>query len=280
MKFKVIGSGGCVCLPKPLCYCKICTEARIKGRPYSRFGCSLFLEDINLLIDTPEDIVHAINHSDIKTIDNVLFSHVDPDHTLGFRVFEQLKLDWLKVSQGIECDNPINVFAREDVMNDINSIKFKFGTYLDYYENVRKLIKRNTVDKQVCIGGIKISFIKVNHATVFVFEKDNKKLIYAPCDVKPFPKDDTLKDADVLITGNTIVGETLKGGVILSEDNMLRKDLFVLEEIENIKNEYNINKVIVTHLEEDWGKSHDDYLELEKQYDNIQFAYDGMEIEI
>lgn len=280
MKFKVIGSGGCVCLPKPLCYCKICTEARIKGRPYSRFGCSLFLEDINLLIDTPEDIVHAINHSDIKTIDNVLFSHVDPDHTLGFRVFEQLKLDWLKVSQGIECDNPINVFAREDVMNDINSIKFKFGTYLDYYENVRKLIKRNTVDKQVCIGGIKISFIKVNHATVFVFEKDNKKLIYAPCDVKPFPKDDTLKDADVLITGNTIVGETLKGGVILSEDNMLRKDLFVLEEIENIKNEYNINKVIVTHLEEDWGKSYDDYLELEKQYDNIQFAYDGMEIEI
>lgn len=57
MKFKVIGSGVCVCLPKPLCYCKICTEARIKGRLYSRFGCSLFLEDINLLIDTPEDIV-------------------------------------------------------------------------------------------------------------------------------------------------------------------------------------------------------------------------------
>lgn len=280
MKFKIIGSGGCVCLPKPLCDCKICSEARIKGRPYSRFGCSLFLEDIKLLIDTPEDIVHAINHSDIKAIDNVLFSHVDPDHTLGFRVFEQLKLDWLKVSEGIECDNPINVFAMEDVMNDINSIKFKFGTYLDYYENVRNLIKRNTVDKEVYIGGIKISFIKVNHATVFVFEKDNKKLIYAPCDVKPFPKDDILKDADVLITGNTIVGEILKDGVVLSEDNILRKELFSLEEIKDIKNKYNIHKVIVTHLEEDWGKSYDDYLEIEKQYDNIQFAYDGMELEI
>lgn len=280
MKFKIIGSGGCVCLPKPLCNCKICSEARAKGRPYSRFGCSLFLEDISLLVDTPEDIAHAINNSDIKSIDNVLFSHVDPDHTLGFRVFEQLKLDWIKVSKGIECDKPINVYAMEAVMNDMNSIKFKFGSYFDYYENVRKLIKRNKVDKEICINDIKISFIKVNHATVFVFEENDKKLIYAPCDVKPFPKDDILKDANVLIIGNTIVGEVLKDGVVLSKDNMLRKELFVLEELENIKKDYNIDKVVVTHLEEDWGKSYDDYLEIEKQYDNIQFAYDGMEIEI
>lgn len=98
MKFKIIGSGGCVSLPKPLCNCRICNEARLKGKPYSRYGCSLFLEDINLLIDTPEDIVHAINHSNVKDINNVLFSHVDPDHTLGFRVFEQLRLNWLEIS--------------------------------------------------------------------------------------------------------------------------------------------------------------------------------------
>ncbi|MGL5717229.1 MAG: MBL fold metallo-hydrolase [Paraclostridium sp.] len=280
MKFKIIGSGGCVSLPKPLCDCNICREARIKGRPYSRFGCSLFLEDINLLIDTPEDIAHAINHSDIKAIDNVLFSHVDPDHTLGFRVFEQLKLDWLRVSEGIECNNPINVFAMEHVMEDLNTIRFKFGVYFDYYENVRKLIKRNAVNKDIYIDDIKINFIKVNHATVFVFEEGNKKLIYAPCDVKPFPKDDILKNADILIIGNTIVGEVLKDGVVLSTDNLLRQDLFGLEDIEDIKKEYNIDKVIMTHLEEDWGKSYDDYLELEKQYDNIEFAYDGMEIRV
>ncbi|MGL5753155.1 MAG: MBL fold metallo-hydrolase [Paraclostridium sp.] len=280
MKFKIIGSGGCVSLPKPLCDCNICREARIKGRPYSRFGCSLFLEDINLLIDTPEDIAHAINHSDIKAIDNVLFSHVDPDHTLGFRVFEQLKLDWLRVSEGIECNNPINVFAMEHVMEDLNTIRFKFGVYFDYYENVRKLIKRNAVNKDIYIDDIKINFIKVNHATVFVFEEGNKKLIYAPCDVKPFPKDDILKNADILIIGNTIVGDVLKDGVVLSTDNLLRQDLFGLEDIEDIKKEYNIDKVIMTHLEEDWGKSYDDYLELEKQYDNIEFAYDGMEIRV
>lgn len=280
MRFKIIGSGGCVALPKPLCSCSICEEARIKGAPFSRYGCSIFLEDISLLVDTPEDIVHAINHSNIKNIDNVLFSHVDPDHTLGMRVFEQLRLNWLEVSEGKECNNPINVYAMESVMFDMNSIKFKFGTYLDYYENTRNLIKRETIDKSIFIDRIKISCIKVNHATIFVFEENNKKVIYAPCDVKPLPNDDIFNNADVLIIGSTIVGNVLKDGFVLKDDNPLRNDFFTMDEIEDIKRKYNISKVVITHLEEDWGKSYNDYLKLECQYNGIQFAYDGMEIDV
>ena len=41
---------------------------------------------------------------------------------------------------------------------------------------------------------------------------------------------------------------------------------------------YNIKEVIITHLEEDWGKSYDDYKELEKRYQGIRFAYDGMDV--
>lgn len=278
MRFKILGSGGCVALPKPLCSCSICEEARIKGAPFSRYGCSIFLEDISLLVDTPEDIVHAINHSNIKNIDNVLFSHVDPDHTLGMRVFEQLRLNWLEVSEGKECNKPINVYAVESVMFDMNSIKFKFGSYLDYYENTRNLIKRETIDKSIFIDRIKISCIKVNHATIFVFEENNKKVIYAPCDVKPLPNDDIFNNADVLIIGSTIVGNVLKGGFVLKDDNPLRNDFFTMDEIEDIKRKYNISKVVITHLEEDWGKSYNDYLKLECQYNGIQFAYDGMEI--
>ncbi|MDU5021031.1 MAG: ATP-binding protein, partial [Clostridiales bacterium] len=50
--------------------------------------------------------------------------------------------------------------------------------------------------------------------------------------------------------------------------------------IEDIKRKYNISKVVITHLEEDWGKSYNDYLKLECQYNGIQFAYDGMEIDV
>lgn len=280
MKLKIIGSGGCVALPKPLCRCRICKEARLKGNPYSRCGCSLFLEDLGMLIDTPEDITQAINFSEIDEINYVLYSHVDPDHTLGMRVFEHIRLNWLEISKGKECTNPVNVLAMEHVMEDINSIKFKLGSYLDYYENVRKLIIRKAIKSSIIIDGIKISFLKANHATVFVFEKANKKVIYAPCDVKPFPNDSIFEDADLLIIGNTVVGDKLKDGFILDEDNPLRKELFTLDEIQNLKNNYSIKHIIITHLEEDWGKSYDDYIKLEKQYKNIKFAYDGMKIEI
>lgn len=280
MRLKIIGSGGCVALPKPLCKCRICKEARLKGNPYSRYGCSLFIEDLGMLIDTPEDITQAINFSEIDEINYVLYSHVDPDHTLGMRVFEHIRLNWLEISQGKECTNPVNVLAMEHVMEDINSIKFKLGSYLDYYENVRKLIRRKAIESSIIIDGIKISFLKTNHATVFVFEKDNKKVIYAPCDVKPFPNDIIFEGADLLIIGNTVVGDELKDGFILDGDNPLRKELFTLDEIQDLKNNYSIKNVIITHLEEDWGKSYDDYIKLEKQYKNIKFAYDGMEIEI
>lgn len=280
MKFTIIGSGGCVALPKPLCRCKICKEAREKGKPYSRFGCSLFLHDLNLLVDTPEDIVHALNYFDIQQVNSVVFSHMDPDHTLGMRVFEHMRLNWLEVSEGKECTNPINIFAMEHVMSDINSISSKLGSYLDYYENIRNIVKRKVVNDFIYLDDIKLAFVRANSATVFLFKQGGKKVIYAPCDVKPFPDSQIFNNADIMIIGNTIVGEVLKGGYILKEDNPLNNELFNMNEIEQLKTKYNIKKVIITHLEEDWGKSYDDYVKLENQYDDITFAYDGITFEV
>lgn len=280
MKFTIIGSGGCVALPKPLCQCKICKEAREKGKPYSRFGCSLFLHDLNLLVDTPEDIVHALNYFDIQQVNSVVFSHMDPDHTLGMRVFEHMRLNWLEVSEGKECTNPIDIFAMEHVMSDINSISSKFGSYLDYYENIRNIVKRKVVNDFIYLDDIKLAFVRANSATVFLFEQGGKKAIYAPCDVKPFPDSHIFNNADIMIIGNTIVGEVLKEGYILKEDNHLNDELFNMNEIEQLKSKYNIKKVIITHLEEDWGKSYDDYVKLENQYDDITFAYDGITFEV
>lgn len=75
MKFIIAGSGGCVCTPKPLCQCRVCTEARQRGYPYRRCGCSLYLDDCALLVDTPEDIAVALNNAGIKAVDNILYSH-------------------------------------------------------------------------------------------------------------------------------------------------------------------------------------------------------------
>ena len=48
MRFVILGSSGCVSLPRPLCRCIVCEEARDKGALYARRGCSMYLQDAHL----------------------------------------------------------------------------------------------------------------------------------------------------------------------------------------------------------------------------------------
>lgn len=282
MEFIILGSGGCVALPRPLCFCPVCVQAREKGAPYARFGCSLYAEDLRLVIDTPEDIVNALNAQAVGAVDAVAYSHWDPDHTLGMRVFEQLRLDWLAHSEGTFHPDPIRVLALDGVMDDISAIQNRFGGFLAYYERMG-LIRRETVRDSVSFGDIRLTLVPVDasrRVTVFVFEQNGRRLVYAPCDVKPFPQHPLLRCADVLILGNTMVGPTLKGGFVPGEDNPLRRELFTLDEALALKRSLCIPRLILTHLEEDWGKSFDEYRALETQLDGVSFAYDGMRVSI
>lgn len=279
MKIKIIGSGGCVSIPRPCCNCRICTEAREKGFPYARTGCSLFIEDSKILIDTPEDINYSLNNAGVDEVKYILYSHCDPDHTMGMRVIEQLKMDWLGVSVGQKNENPLQVVALPTVLEDIMKQGTAYGSALGYY--VSRGLATVDAKRQLTAENITIDFVPVDeseHVTVFVISDHNRKIIYAPCDVKPFPELELFYDADVLIIGNTVVGDTLKNGFVLEKDNPLREELFVLEEVLEIRDRYRIGEVVITHLEEDWGKSFDDYRELEKQYTGLRFAYDGLEV--
>ena len=283
MKFIVLGSGGCVCTPKPLCQCNVCAEARAKGFPYARCGCSLYLEDIAMLIDTPEDIAIALNNADIKAVDSIMYSHWDPDHTLGMRVMEQLRLEWLDVYEGIKPENPIFVYAAAKTMSDLNAIKNKFGSFLDYYENAMGLIKRKIASGAIEIEGIKITLVPVTAnkgVTVFVFESKGKKLVYAPCDCTPFPENDLFHGADALIIGDTAFGGVGKNGRKIAEDYHAHMQLHSFEQVLELKERLKIGRLIVTHLEEEYGKTYDDFRELEKQYEGVRFAFDGMEIKL
>lgn len=279
MKIKIIGSGGCVSTPRPCCGCPVCKQAREKGFPYARTGCSLFIEDEKILIDTPEDINYALNNAGIDEVRYILYSHSDPDHTMGMRVIEQLKMDWLNSSVGWKNDNPIEVAALPVVLEDVKLQRTRFGSVIDYYTE-RGLITTKGI-RCLEVNDLTIDLLPVDnteHVTVFVISKNGKKIIYAPCDVKPFPYSEKFYGADVLIIGNTVVGDVLKNHFILKKENPIRDELFVLEEILELKAKYEIKEVIITHIEEDWCKMFDDYIELEKQYHHLKFAYDGMEI--
>ncbi|MCM1231116.1 MAG: hypothetical protein NC245_01040 [Muribaculum sp.] len=281
MNVIILGSGGCVSTPRACCSCRVCTEARQKGFPYARTGCSLFIEDVNILIDTPEDINASLNNAGIQKVEHILYSHSDPDHTMGMRVIEQLKMDWLAASVGKKPDNPIEIASLPAILEDVKKQGTRYGSALEYYEAKGLVCTRGI--RALKKDNIAVELIPVDdqeHVTIFVISSNGKKIIYAPCDVKPFPQSKVFQGADVLIIGNTIVGDILKDGFILDADNPLRKELFTLDEVDLIRRQYGIQEVIVTHLEEDWGRSYDDYKELERELNGIHFAYDGLRIQL
>lgn len=272
MRLKIVGSGGMFPIPNPFCGCSVCGEARIKRGRFERLGPSLYIEDIKMLIDTPEDIAIACDRQGITEIDCLSFSHRDPDHTRGMRIVESLGYDCI-TGKG----RSLPLFALPEVVDDINAWN---GDGLLYYQDILHCIDIKRTDA-VKTGNMEIRLINNKtqgaNMTFYLIREDNKKAVYACCDAKPFAPNDLYYDADVLIIGIVSDNGILKGGTRL-EDAPFKDEVFTLPEIMEIKREYGIGRVVVTHIDEYWGKSYDYYRELEKTLNNIYFAYDGMEI--
>lgn len=114
MKLKIVGSGGMFQIPNPFCSCPICQEARRRRGRYQRLGPSLYIDDIKMLIDTPEDIGVACDRQGISEIRYL--SHKDPDHTRGMRIVEPLGYDCIA-----DRGSPISFIALPEVVDDINA---------------------------------------------------------------------------------------------------------------------------------------------------------------
>lgn len=272
MKLKVVGSGGMFQIPNPFCKCSICEEARLKKGRYERLGPSLYIEDIKMLIDTPEDIGVACERQGVSNIEYLSISHKDPDHTRGMRIVEPLGYNCIT-----DKGTPIQFVALPEVIDDVNAWN---GDGLYYYEDILKCITINKTN-YVKINDIEVHLINNKthrgNMTFYIISEGCKKVIYACCDVKPFLPNKLYFDADILIIGLVSDNSILKDGSNL-EDAPFKDDMFTLDEIMEIKRTYRIKQVIVTHIDEYWGKSYAYYREFEKTLDGISFAYDGMEI--
>jgi len=94
---------------------------------------------------------------------------------------------------------------------------------------------------------------KRKSVSIFLFESNGRKVIYAPCDCKPFPQDYSMLNADLLIIGYTFVGSTMKDNRFIGRDYPLRQELLSIEDVLTLKNDLSVPEVIITHIEEDWG---------------------------
>lgn len=283
MKLTILGSGGCIPIPKPLCQCKICNEARKKGVPYSRTGPSAFLHDINLLIDTPPQIFDSINNVNLKQVDYLLYTHLDADHFDGNSALISFYFDGTKY-----LDKPqktINLIVPPKVEEKFKSIKSQYGSLYDFFTKYG-VLKKKQFNTSIKIKDVTITpiFVEGNPATAYIYliqNAEGKKILYAPCDTKPFPINSKhVYDADIFITQTGFFETGLKDGFVYPVKDFTRVELFSFDETLELAKKIRAKKVIFMHLEEYWNRSYDDYKKLEKKYKNVKFAYDGMTIDI
>lgn len=280
MELTILGSGGCTVIPKPLCSCSICREAREKGAPYERTGPSAFLHDENLLIDTPAETTQQLNRSGINRIDAVLLTHLDPDHVEGLRVVEHITLDFR--TWRAYPGSRIKLVLPRVLNKHVETIQSHYGPIIDYYE-AQGFVERTPFLETVKIGRVDITAIPVGRGSqtsyIYVFVKDGRKIVYASCDIKPFPENRReVREADLLVIQPGIFESGLKHNFTYGEDHISRTTLYTFEETIALADRIRSGRIVFVHLEEYWNRSYADYLALEKQFDHITFAYDGMRI--
>jgi len=269
-------------IPKALCQCDVCREARIKGPPFERTGPAAFIHDQNLLIDTPAEINTQLNRESIAKMDYLLFTHLDPDHTEGFRIVEQVTLDfrtWRNYPH-----KQIELVLPETLMHRLERVHTAYGSKLTYYKK-QGFIRCRTFKNRTTIGKLKLTALPVERGDqttyIYVFEKAGRKLVYAVCDIKPFPEDAAaVQNADLLVIQPGIFETGLKHGFVYPQDHISKSTLYNVEETLALSRRIGAKKILFTHLEEYWNRSYTDYVALEKKYGRAKFAHDGLCVDI
>ena len=269
-------------IPKPLCKCPVCEEARVKGPPYERTGPSAFIHDENWLIDTPAEIISQLNRSGITKIDYLTFTHLDPDHVEGFRLVEQAALDFR--SWAAFPEKQICLVLPDYLFEKLRDISSAYGPVIDFYEK-QGFVKIKIFKEKTLIGETFFTAIPVDRgsqvSSVFIFEKKGRKAVYAPCDIRPFPEyREDIQDADLLVIQPGLFEHGLKYNFCYPEDHISRATLYTFEETMALAKRIRAQQVLFVHIEEYWNRSYDDYLALQNKLKNIRFAYDGMRVTV
>ncbi|MDD3723728.1 MAG: MBL fold metallo-hydrolase [Patescibacteria group bacterium] len=267
MDLQILGSGGTMTVPRPLCSCAVCSKARRKGGKYKRNNASFFIKDKNILIDCGEDIADSLNRHNISKVDNLFITHWHPDHTFGLRVLLESGYNFRTPG----ADKIIEVYIPKKVFEDL---KAKFPV-IDYLLNFQKTGNLHLIEDgdEIEFGNLVIEAVGYNGVGsdhyAYLIKENNKRVLYAPCDTIDFNTYEKVLNLDLLIH---------ECGMFFDHKTEIK--------FPNLINRLRTNKpakTIFTHIEEVelrlYGES---FKKAKKDYSDVKFdfAFDGMKIKI
>lgn len=274
MRITILGSGGVLPIPIPTCQCRVCVHARKHDGKDRRHGPAIFVNDANVLIDTPEDISDALNTAKIRHVEAIIYSHWHPDHTLGFRVVEALRENEF----GRSTRSPIDVYIPS---YDIENCK-KMIPSLWHFESKGFVQVRTLTARGVTIGGIQFKAIRLDGTTFSAFEmrQENLRVIACPDHSKHFPRHVRWQGADLFIANLGYLETNLKYRVDLPPDHRIRSLTGFKDNLSLIR-ELRPRQSILTHIEDRWNRTHEELNFLARSTNlNVRIAFDGMKITI
>ncbi|MFD1018646.1 MBL fold metallo-hydrolase [Thalassobacillus hwangdonensis] len=284
MNIEFLGTGGAMSIPRPLCTCKVCIEAREKGVPYSRTGPSIFLHGPDLLIDTPEDSYVQINRSTIREINGVLYSHWHPDHVMGRRVVESISADWRNHPPE---NDPVDVFLPEQVHNDFDRFLGSGDHFNFFKEQGYATVHKLSDDENIQMSDTTIYPFRLAESYVygFLIENDGRNVLIIMDELNNWQPPEFMKNIDVAILPAGIFDvHPLTGEILVSPDHPVLKEEATFKETVEVIEKLGAKEVYLTHIEEVNGLSHDTLKVVEEKYAEkgirFTFAYDTQIISI
>jgi len=295
LELTFLGSGGNLPIPMPTCTCRVCEQARTEDEPYTRRGNSMFLHDANAMIDAPEHSFEAMNRADIERVDTLLLTHWHPDHVCGVRAVAQSR----DLSRNLEEDDwGLLDTAREHRPTILTTERVYERTCdvvgaLEHFTNVGYIEVEFLDDgprELECDSGENVTLRPIPYelegdgdedAVAFVLERGDRTLLVASDDARHLEETLLPEDIDLAVFECGVFTEGPDGTRILTEmdHEFLAGEMFhgdVLDRVERV----DPDRAILTEIEHLTGRSHDDFRELEAEYDRVRFAHDGLTVEV
>lgn len=286
MDITILGSGGNSSPPMPTCGCSVCVEAREKGVPYSRSGNATFIHDENILIDAPERVWDSLNREGIDNVDYIFISHFHADHVLGLRVLQPIGLEDIPLEDFVS-ENKATLVMSEKTYETVVEGNEVFEAITSSWADIKILNDGESMeigDLSVKSIGAEIKEGEGKQIYGFLLDDGENKAFISPDENKNFELE-RLPDLDLWIKETGYFAKTMDGEQQLfteeAENTALEHEMSFEKSIEQVK-QVKPEKTVMTEIEELFRRSYDDYKKIEQEYSelNIEFAYDGMKIQL
>lgn len=291
MELQFLGTGGSQPIPVPTCDCDICAEAAEHGAPYARRGYSLFLHDIDAVVDTPEFAPGNLTRWNVENFEYIFLTHWHPDHTAGLRVATMRSPDPKPDETALDAKRrtaPTVVTTRavyERTAESVGTLPFLVSEgYLDVHFLDEESFEVNGVEARAIPYALDDSD-GPPEATAFVFERESTTLAIVADDARRFDESKLPSDLTAAIFESGHFTHSSDGKRIRSPDAS-GDDLEHAEVMKRVRR-VAPERAFLTHLGHHYRRSHDEYQALAADYDaddsletTVQFPHDGQTVEI